>query len=154
MAWITPKTDWTIEYDEEGNFLGDFFTYIDYNRIKNNLAELREMAVQMFYGIPDFNLGDDKHQYDPASPDFDNDNFFADEFNAIEDGLQSIDDAIPFIDFGTKQTFTDNGRFIDYQELNRIESAQMRIYGLIQNAITGKQHLEMTLGMREHDIRI
>ena len=154
MAWITPKTDWTIEYDDDGNYIGDFFSYTDYNRIKNNLLELRSMAVQMFYGIPEFDLGDDKHQYDPANPDFDNDNFFADEFNAIEDGLQAIDDAISFIDFGTKKTFTDNGRFIDYTELNRIESAQLRIYGLISNAITGKLRLQITLGLKENDIRV
>lgn len=154
MAWITPKTDWTNEYDEEGHFTGDFFSYTDYNRIKNNLAILHDMAVQMFYPIEAPELGEDKHQYDPAHPDYDNDNFFADEFNAIEDGLQAIDDAIPFIDFGVKQTFMDNGRFIDYIELNRIESAELRLYGLINNAITGKQHLQLTLGMRERDIRV
>lgn len=154
MAWITPKTDWKVEYDEEGNFVGDFFSYIDYNRIKNNLAELRELAVQMFHGIPDFHLGDDKHPYDDDNPDYDNDNFFADEFNKIENGLQSIDDAIPFIDFGEKKTFTDNGRFIDYAELNRIERAQLQLKSLLDNAIQGKLTLKYYLGMRQNDIRV
>lgn len=154
MSWITPKTNWKGLYDENGRYIGDFFEYTDYNRIKNNLAHLRTMAVQMFYGIPEFDLGADKHEYDEEHPDYDNDIYFADEFNAIEDGLASIDDAIPFIDFGEKKTYVDNGRFIDAAELNRIESAQLRLYELINNAIGAKLSLGFDLGTRENDIRV
>ena len=47
MAWITPKTDWYGEV-VDGVYVGDRFNASDYNRIKNNLSYLRELAVQMY----------------------------------------------------------------------------------------------------------
>jgi len=35
--WITPKTDWYGERDEEGVYSGDRFNATDFNRIKNNI---------------------------------------------------------------------------------------------------------------------
>lgn len=154
MAWIEPKTDWSAEYSDTGLFIGDFFNVTDYNRIKNNLLYLRELATQLIYGIPQITVGVDKHLPDNANPDFDNDNFFADEFNQIEDALETIDNAIGWIDFGEKQVFYDNGRFIDAQELNRIESAELQLYDLITNSVAGKLRLSFRLGTRENAIRV
>lgn len=154
VTWITPKTDWSAEYDDTGLFIGDFFNVTDYNRIKNNLLYLRELATELVYGVPHITVGEDKHLPDNAHPDFDNDNFFADEFNLIEDGLEAIDNAIGWIDFGEKQTFYDNGSFIDANELNRIEGAQLRLYEILNNSIAGKLHLAFRLGTRENTIRV
>lgn len=42
-VWKQPKTDWKIEYDENGDYIGDYFEVADYNRIKNNLAYLKNI---------------------------------------------------------------------------------------------------------------
>lgn len=153
MAWITPKTDWDLHYDESGAFIGDFFNVEDYNRIKNNLLELRELATKLIYPVPKIRLGADKHYPDAENPDYENDNFFADEINAIEDGLYALDEAMPFVYFGEKQTFNDNGRFIDYAELNRIESAMLRLWNILNDSINGKLRLQFILGTRGRDIK-
>lgn len=154
VEWITPKTDWSASYSDTGLFVGDFFNVTDYNRIKNNLLYLREMASKLIRNIPKIKVGKDKHLPDNANPDFDNDNFFADEINLIEDGLEAIDNAIPWVDFGNKQTFYENGRFIDADELNRIEGAQLKLYNLLSNSIAGNLHLAFRLGLRANDIRV
>ena len=153
MAWETPKTDWSAEYSDTGLFIGDFFNVTDYNRIKNNILYLRELGIQLIGVIPRIEVGADKHLPDNEHPDFDNDNFFADEINMIEDGLETIDDAMPFVSFGSKQTFYENGRFIDADELNRIESAELKTYEILENSIAGKMRLQIRLGLRENEIR-
>lgn len=37
MEWIEPKTDWKVEYDEKGNYIGDYLNIADINRMSNNL---------------------------------------------------------------------------------------------------------------------
>lgn len=143
--WITPKTDWQIRYDAAGYLAGDYVNAEDYNRIKNNLLELREMAAALFHGIPHVRVGDDKTYVD---------DYYADEWNLIEDGLQGIVDAISLWDYGEKTTFYDNGRFIDYVELNRIESAELDIYNKLINSIKGQLRLSFRLGQRSRDLRV
>lgn len=146
LEWIEPKTDWSAEYSDTGLFLGDFFNITDYNRIKNNLLYLRELATHLMYGVPEITVGEDKESYEEY--------FYADEINLIEDGLKTLDDFIGWVDFGDKQTFYDNGRFIDADELNRIESAELELYNLLVNSIAGKLRLAFRLGTRENAIRI
>lgn len=44
MEWIEPKTDWKVEYDENGNYIGDYVNAEDVNRMINNL---KNVAVQI-----------------------------------------------------------------------------------------------------------
>ena len=154
MAWITPKTNWSAQYSDTGLFIGDFFNVSDYNRIKNNLLYLRELATQLMLDVPVIIVGADKHYPSSNSPDFDNDHFFADEINLIEDGLEALDKKMPFVDFGNKQTFYENGRFIDADELNRIESAELKMYNLLNSSIAGRQRLSFTLGTTASTIKV
>lgn len=154
MAWITPKTNWKASYDGAGEYLEDFFNIEDYNRIKNNLLYLKDVANELFGNMPNVTVGQDKHYPIAGSPDFDNDNFFADEINAIEDGLDAIDTAIGLFEHGDKQTFYENGRFIDYNELNRIESAELELHTYIMDSIAGKSRLAIRFGQRENAIRV
>lgn len=154
MAWITPKTDWKAEYDGAGIYQGDYFNIEDYNRIKNNLMHIRNLATELFYGVPVISVGADKHYPIANSPDFNNDNIFADEINLIEDGLQAIDDFISLFIHGEKKTFYPNGSFIGYAELNRIESAELELYTYITDSIAGKSHLAIRFGERENAIRV
>lgn len=154
MAWTTPKTDWKAEYSNIEIYLGDFFNVEDYNRIKNNLQYIDDRAKELFYGIPDLNLGADKHYPIPGSPDFNNDNIFADEINAIENGLQGIQDVIALFDYGTAKLFYENGAFIDYNELNRLESAMLDLYEHIESSIAGKMRLSFRLGQTGSTIKV
>lgn len=154
MAWATPKTDWKAEYSNIEIYLGDFFNVEDYNRIKNNLQYIDDRAKELFYGIPDLHLGADKHYPIPGSPDFNNDNIFADEINAIENGLQGIQDAIKLFDYGNAKLFYENGPFIDYVELNRIESAVLDLHDHIESSIAGKMRLSFRLGQSGSTIKV
>lgn len=146
ITWETPKTDWSAQYSDTGLFLGDFFNIQDYNRIKNNLLYLRELATHLMHGVPKITVGEDKESYEEY--------FYADEINLIEDGLEALDEFISWVDWGDKQTFYDNGRFIDADELNRIERAELELYNLLVNSIAGKLRLAIRLGMRENAIRV
>lgn len=154
MAWTTPKTDWKAEYNSAAIYQGDFFNVQDYNRIKNNLQYVRDRGTELFYGLPVLNLGGDKHFPTPGSPDFNNDNIFADEINKIENGLQGIQDVIKLFDYGTKKTFYENGAFIDYAELNRIERAELDLYEHIESSIAGKLRFQFRFGQKGNTIRV
>lgn len=154
MAWTTPKTDWKAEYSNINIYLGDFFNVEDYNRIKNNLKYIDDRAKELFFNVPTFNPGADKHFPTPGSPDFSNDNIFADEINAIENGLRGIQDAIGLFDYGDTKLFYENGAFIDYKELNRIESAFLDLYEHIESSIVGKLRLSYRLGQRGNTIKV
>ena len=52
--WQEPKTDWTVN---------DYFNYTDYNRIKNNIAYLREQALKLYINFPFTEMGSDKEGY-------------------------------------------------------------------------------------------
>lgn len=48
MEWIEPKTDWKVEYDENGNYIGDYVNAKDINRIINNLKIIAALIRQTF----------------------------------------------------------------------------------------------------------
>lgn len=48
---LTPYTAWTIQYDSEGEYTGDFFNVEDYDRIKQNIEYLREYAYFLYGGF-------------------------------------------------------------------------------------------------------
>ena len=48
---LTPYTAWTIQYDSEGEYTGDFFNVDDYDRIKQNIEYLREYAYFLYGGF-------------------------------------------------------------------------------------------------------
>lgn len=120
MAWETPKTDWTDN---------DRFNISDYNRIKNNLNYLQELGSEIYSFFEIDDMGEDKTSYaeywKPA------------EFNLFESNLDLIKEVFPQSDIGIRKTFFENAPFIDYIELNRIESAMLNYYqmGTTQKAI-------------------
>ena len=80
MAWSTPKTDWNGE-TVDGVYIGDRFNAVDFNRIKNNLEYLRELAIKMYEEFSIQSLGSDR-----TPKDF----FYADEINALEDNTEFL----------------------------------------------------------------
>lgn len=129
MSWIEPKTDWTSQ---------DTFNFSDYNRIKNNIAYLRERAVKLVKPFEIQDMGNDMTSYAEL--------FEASKFNTIEQNLETINNNAYLKDYGTKQTFYDNGVFIAYAELNRIESATLDIYNMLGRQEIGLRRLAFRLG--------
>ena len=125
--WITPKTNWTST---------DFINIADVNRIVNNLLFLKRFSYSIF------NIAY-KTMPNPTSvtqyP-------FADELNSIEDNLETLNIKKYVLPIGTKQTFSDNGLGWNYVELNRIESAQLRLYERIEIDRQSINTMKFTLG--------
>lgn len=110
MEWITPRTDWKMEHRMDA---------IDYNRIKNNLQALSDLVNEVYGPLTIEDMGADK-SYESW--------FFAREFNLFERNLETINRAAYSDDIGEKKMFFDNGPFIDYEELNRIENAMLSFF--------------------------
>ena len=111
IAFVTPKTNWTNT---------DRFNIGDYNRIKNNLAYLGEIGNALFSTFDLKDMGSDKADYAG--------HWKAQEFNLFEENLDIIVKNFPEYNAGVRKTFFENAPFIDYKELNRIESAILYFY--------------------------
>lgn len=106
--WTEPKIDWKPT---------DRFNFIDYNRIKNNLIHLHERAVALSRFFTIENAGEDISSYKTY--------WDVDSFNIFERNLEEINKQFLNYDYGQKQTFYENGVFIQFNELNRIENAML-----------------------------
>lgn len=137
--WITPKTDWNGYVDSNGDYQGDRFNSTDYNRIKNNIQYLRDMAVEMY---AEFSIS---ALTDKGTADYP----YADEINTIETNLETVAENTFHKDYGRKMIFSDNAAFIDFNELNRIESATLDLYNQLSNQHNGRRMLKFMLGPRE-----
>lgn len=128
--WTEPKIKWVST---------DYFNIGDYNRIKNNLNHIREMALELYTDIPYQEMGQDKTY---------SDYFYADEINLFESNLENINVHTFPRNLGDSITFYDNQPFINYEELNRIESGINIIYKTLSGQITGRRKLSFRLGRR------
>ena len=137
MEWITPKTDWAARTDAEGRYTGDYFNTADYNRIKNNIEFLGNMARE-FWAVSVKAMPDRKYYEYP----------YADEINTLSDNLEKIN-AYVKCTIGEKTIYFDNGAFIGYADLNRIESAILKIYVLLQEQKANKVRLQFRLGNKK-----
>ena len=108
--WITPKTDW-VKTDQ--------FTYQDYNRIRNNLLYINDKLNTNYPSKKIIlDLGDDKTGY--------NNDYYASEFVAFENALDSFTRIGRNANVGAKSNFKGNESFADADALNRIEKSCLR----------------------------
>lgn len=138
MAWKTPKTDWYGEV-VDGVYVGDRFNVTDFNRIKNNLSYLRELAVKMYKEFSIASIGSDK-----TPSDF----FYAEEINKMEQNLNTINSNTLKRSYGTTPTYSDNGNTMTFAELNRLEEATLDLYERLTNQSEGRRTLEWNFGMK------
>ena len=139
MAWTTPKTDWHGSTDADGIYTGDRFNAVDFNRIKNNLDFLRELAITMYADFSINALGNDRTPRDY---------FYADEINRLEQNLTTINDNTLKRPYGSAPTYNDNGNTMDFTELNRLESAILDLYDRLTNASEGRRMFTWNFGMK------
>lgn len=138
MAWSTPKTDWNGE-TVDGVYIGDRFNAVDFNRIKNNLEYLRELAIKMYEEFSIQSLGSDR-----TPKDF----FYADEINTLEDNLKTINNNSLQRSYGNVPVYVDNGNTMDFKELNRLESATLDLYEKLTNEYEGRRMFTWNFGMK------
>ena len=129
--WIDPKTNWVST---------DYFNYSDYNRIKNNIAHLRNLSLSLYINYQYEDMGDDKSGYSEFP--------YADEFNAIEDNLEIIKKNTYDFYNSDKKQWHDNMRTPDYEDFNRLESACLKMYIGLNKQIEMKNRLSIRLGKR------
>lgn len=139
MAWETPKTDWYGTTDANGNYIGDRFNAVDFNRIKNNLTYLRELAIKLYEEFAIVSLGTDRT---PVNY------FFADEINQLEDNLETINTNTLQRSYGTPPVYVDNGNTPDFDELNRLERAILDLYDRLTNEFEGRRMFTWNFGMK------
>lgn len=137
MAWTTPKTDWYGAV-VNGVYTGDRFNAVDFNRIKNNLVYLRDLAVKVYEEFSITAVGADK-----TTADY----FYAEEINKMEQNLATINAKTLKMFYGTAPTYSDNGRTMDYAELNRLEGAILDLYDKLTNQYEGRRKFKWNFGM-------
>lgn len=132
LTWIEPKTDWDIT---------DYFNIQDYGRIVNNIAYLKIYAKEILIDLQDSDFSENIINDKTYSS-----MIYASEINAIEDKLEELNLKTYGINIGEKQTYYPNEKTMDYNELNRIETACLNIYKTISSHINEIQRLPFTLG--------
>lgn len=143
MAWETPKTNWYGMTDTNGNYVGDRFNAVDFNRIKNNLTYLRELSIKLYEEFSIVSLGADRT---PANY------FYADEINQLEENLDTINVNTLQRSYGTPPVYVDNGNTPDFDELNRLESAILDLYDRLTNEFEGRRMFTWNFGMKGGDL--
>ena len=139
MAWRTPKTDWHGSTNSEGVYTGDRFNASDFNRIKNNLTFLRDMAIKLYKEFSLVSLGDDRVP---------GDYFYADEINQLEENLETLNANTLRMYYGSAPVYNDNGITMDFNELNRLEGATLDLYDRLTNESEGRRMFTWNFGMK------
>lgn len=127
--WHTPKTNWGVT---------DRFNIKDYNRIKNNLVYLNERASELWKPFEIEDMGADIEEYTAYWP--------VEVFNMWERNLEAVNKIILTHDYGFSQQFFENGPFIQYGELNRIESAILNMKDILDRQEAGLRRLSFRSG--------
>ena len=139
MAWVMPKTDWSGSRDANGVYVGDHFNATDFNRIKNNLQYLRDMAIALYDDFDIVPLGADRT---PA------DYFYADEINQLEANFATINSKTFKRSYGNAPAFVENGNTMTFADLNRLEGAILDLYDKLRNVTYGRRMFNWNFGMK------
>ncbi len=141
MQWIEPKIDWMIKIDENGKYIGDYFNVLDFNRIKSNIEFLATKA-QQFWPVFVRAMPDRKYEEYP----------YADEINTLAENLETIN-IFTGCEIGQKTVYTANGAFIGFEDLNRLETACLKIYEAMQDLYTKPVKLPIRLGSKYYALK-
>lgn len=129
MEWIEPKVNWTPD---------DYINVSDFNRIRGNIEYLKSLAEDCFSEF--------EFSYPLSASLTAADYAYASTWNNLEDRLQDVMDHTFALDVGETKTYTANESYIDYEELNRLESACLRYKNLFDKMQGTSEVLSFTLG--------
>lgn len=116
----------------------DCFNAADYNRIKNNICYIKQIA-DIIYGSVEFaNMGPDKGWEEYPKPG---------EFRLMEMNLNYICLAaeLPAEEY---EIHLENGPFLDYTQLNQIETICRRLFERLYGIMKARRRLPFKLGKR------
>lgn len=128
MAWITPKVDWTSD---------DYINFTDYNRICNNLDEVKNEAEQLGFMQTEWQTMEQASGYSFLP--------HADDFNKQIDNYNLFDDVLPTFEPIT-DVFSTNGYTITYATVNALESGVLALHTILSVAIANIPRLAIRLG--------
>ena len=129
VVWTNPKTNWKNT---------DRFNVYDFNRIKNNIEYLHNEAELLYKNFEISNMGQNIESYE---------NYWdVSFFNAFEKNVETINNIIFTQDYGVMQRFFENGPFIKWDELNRIETACLRMKDILHRQKIGLRKIPFSLG--------
>lgn len=120
--WITPKTTWVAT---------DSINYEDYNRIGGNIEHIADEF--------DVLLTPHTTQDEADFP-------YPVKWNLLEDNLELLNQATYDFVAGVKKQFSANTGYIDYIELNRLESLILHIQNVYLTQLANSKHLSFRLG--------
>jgi hypothetical protein len=129
MAWITPKVDWISD---------DYINFTDYNRICNNLDEVKNEAEQLGFRQTEWQTMEQASGYSflPHADDF---NKQIENYNLFDDGI--LPSFQPITD-----SFGVNGYTITYNTLNALENGLNVLHTTLEVALANIPRLAITLG--------
>jgi hypothetical protein len=137
MAWQTPKTDWAVHYDANGDYTGDYFNASDFNRIGENLSYLADEAesLRMHPSMPDIPT--------LSYSDFGK----ASYINALERGIDALL-AAGVVNTGVPATKTwlANSAAPLYTDINRLEASCATLKGSLDSEKENRPKLPISLG--------
>ena len=129
VVWTDPKTNWKNT---------DRFNVSDFNRIKNNIEFLHNEAELLYKNFEISNMGQNIESYESY--------WDVKCFNAFEENIETINNIIFTQDYGIMQRFFENGPFIKWDELNRIETACLRMKDILHRQKIGLRKIPFSLG--------
>lgn len=113
------------------------FNWGDYMSFWQGIMELHTMANDLYLGFPIKTMRQIKTYEDY---------FYAEDFNRIEENLETINKHVFTQDIGKTKTFYDNGQFIKYDELNRLIDGMYTLTDMLKNQMKNRRKLEIRLG--------
>lgn len=131
MAWTGVKTNWLPT---------DYFNVVDYNRVVGNLEYLRGLASELFEEITFTDVPSTKTVNDKILPS---------EMTAIENNLYLLNTKtyqLSKYEIGEKKRYKGNGKTHNYEDMNRIEDAIIRLYNIMTAHKASLPRLAITLG--------
>lgn len=129
VVWTDPKTNWKNT---------DRFNISDFNRIKNNIEYLHNEAELLYKNFEISNMGQNIESYESY--------WDVSCFNAFEENVETINNIIFTQDYGIMQRFFENGPFIKWDELNRIETACLKMKDILHRQKIGLRKIPFSLG--------
>ena len=125
MGWLQPKTDWTAS---------DYFNASDYNRIVGNVLYLEELSVATIGTLDFYQMTQEKYHLQLL---------YADEMNKIKQNVELLN----VYDFQTTlKTCSDNGTFLNYTDLNKLEALIYTLYITMRSQVSFLKRLSFRLG--------
>ena len=129
VVWTEPKIDWKIT---------DRFNIYDFNRIKNNIEYLHNEAQYLYENFEISDMGRNIESFESY--------WQVNYFNAFEENIEVINNVIFTQDYGKMQRFFENGPFIKWDELNRIETACLSMKDILERHKNGLRRLSFRFG--------